>query len=70
MRVDQDKLWSNLTTDIGDITMLEFYDVLLESLVLILADFAVLDLAWSVSRLTESIDDFLGADESVASATG
>ena len=70
MRIYEDELWSNLATDIGDITMLEFDDVFLESCVLNLADFAVLDLAGFVSRLSESIDDFLGRDESVASAAG
>ena len=70
MRVDQNEFWSNLATDIGDITMLEFDDVFLEPLVLILADFAILDLTRFVARLTESIDDLLGADESVAGATG
>jgi hypothetical protein len=50
--------------------MLEFDYVLLESLVLILADFAVLDLTRSVARLSESIYDFLSGDESVAVTTG
>ena len=70
MRVDQNEFWSNLAADIGDIRMLEFDDVLLESLVLILADFAILDLTRSVARLSESIDDLLRGDESVAGATG
>ena len=70
MRVDQHEFWSNLAADIGDIRMLEFDDVLLEAFVLILADFAVLDLTRSVARLSESIYDFLSGDESVASATG
>ena len=70
MAVDQHEFWSNFAADIGDIRMLEFDDVLLESTILILADFAILDLTRSVARLAESIDDLLGADESVASATG
>lgn len=70
MAIDQHEFWSNLAADIGDILVLEFDDVLLESLVLILADFAILDLTRSVARLSESIDDLLSADESVAGATG
>lgn len=70
MRVDQHEFWSNFAAEIGQVGVLEFDDVLLESLVLILADFAVLDLTRSVARLAESIYDLLGADESVAVATG
>ncbi len=70
MRVDQNEFWSNLAADIGDIRMLEFNDVFLESTILILANLAVLDLTRSVARLSESIDDLLSADESVAGATG
>jgi hypothetical protein len=70
MAINQHKLWSNLAADIGDIAMLEFDDVFLEPAIFILADFAVLDLAGFVARLSESIDDLLSADESVASAAG
>ena len=70
MRVDQNEFWSNLAADISDIRMLELDDVFLESTILILADFAVLDLTRSVARLSESINDLLGGDESVAVTTG
>ena len=70
MAIDQHKLWSNLAADIGDIGMLELDDVFLKSTILLPANFAVLDLRWSVARLAKSIDDFLRGDESVASATG
>lgn len=70
MRIYEDELWSNLAADIGNLAMLEFDDVFLEPAILILTDFAVLDLTRFVSRLSESIDDLLSADESVAGATG
>ena len=70
MAIDQDELWRCLASNGSEVSASETDQVLLESLVLVLAGFSQLDLARLVAILCEAIDDLLGRDESVTLATG